>query len=325
MYSLLKVENLHVHFKLNGGQILKAVDGVDFDIKKGEVLGLVGESGCGKTVFSLSIMRLVPPPGYIEKGEIYFNGQDLLKLEKKEMLKIRGRHIAMIFQNPQMSLNPVYTIGTQFVSLLRLHYQLNKKQARERALELLNLVRVPAPGRVMDSYPHQLSGGMSQRVMIAMAISCEPELLVADEPTSALDVTIQAQIVDLLLELKERFNMAILFVSHDLGVVANISDRVAVMYLGRIVEVADSREIFTNPLHPYTEILINSIPVLEPQKKRLSSYKIEGEIPGSLNITKGCRFKNRCPNALEECSSKDPYLVSVNEGSHNVACFLCNN
>lgn len=320
---MLSVRELSVEFHLKEGSVLFAVDGVDIDIHKCEILGLVGESGCGKTVFSLSLLKLITFPGYIKKGEIYWNGQDLLNLSHKDILRIRGKEIAMIFQNPESSLNPVYSIGSQMIAVIRLHHKMSTKDAQNEAIRLLNLVRIPDPERVMDNYPHQLSGGMCQRIMIAIAISCRPKLLIADEPTASLDVTIQAQIMDLLMDIREQYSMAILLVSHDLGVIARMCDRIAVMYLGRIVEYAASKDLYGSPLHPYTQGLLQSVPIPDPHQKGKIA-KIEGDIPSPVNIPLGCRFRSRCPKTFDLCSKIDPALYSVNNGNHLVACLLYN-
>ena len=276
--SLLSVKDLSVHFDIKGQGVLRAVDGVDLDICQGEILGLVGESGCGKTVFSLSLLRLITPPGYINSGHILLNRKDVMELNHKDMLKVRGKEVAMIFQNPQSSLNPVYTIGTQMTTVIKLHHEMSKEEAKKEALRLLCVVKLPDAERVMNNYPHQLSVGMCQRVMIAMALSCHPKLLIADEPTASLDVTIQAQIMDLLMEIGKQFGMAILFISHDLGVIARICDRIAVMYLGRIVEYATVKELYETPMHPYTQALLKSVPVPDPSQRGKIS-RIEGDLP----------------------------------------------
>lgn len=320
---ILNVRELSVEFHLKEGDVLSAVDGVDIDIHRGEILGLVGESGCGKTVFSLSLLRLITSPGHIKNGEIFWNGQNLLNFNHRDLLRIRGKEIAMIFQNPESSLNPVYSIGSQMIAVIRLHNKISTKDAQNEAMRLLNLVRIPDPKRVMNSYPHQLSGGMCQRVMIAIAISCRPKLLIADEPTASLDVTIQAQIMDLLMDIREQYGMAILLVSHDLGVIARMCDRIAVMYLGRIVEYAVSTVLYGSPLHPYTQALLESVPIPDPNQKGKIA-KIEGDIPSPVNIPSGCRFRSRCPKAFDLCPKFDPTLYSVNSGNHLVACLLYN-
>jgi peptide/nickel transport system ATP-binding protein len=318
----LEVSGLRVSYKLPGKQILRAVDGVDFDIRQGEIVGLVGESGSGKTVFSSSLLRLIQPPGSINGGQILWEGRDLLKLSEKGIRQVRGREIAMIFQNPQSSLNPVYTIGTQMVAVLRLHRRMSKREAEAEAIHLLKLVRIPDAEKRINDFPHQFSGGMCQRIVIAMAISCQPKLFIADEPTTALDVTIQAQILDLLLDLREHYRMAILLVTHDLGVVARMCDRVAVMYLGRIVEFASVEEIFDAPKHPYTQALLQSIPVPDP-KQRKKIVPMTGDIPSPINLPPGCRFRSRCPKAFDLCAEIDPSLHHIHKDiSHQAACLL---
>jgi len=314
---LLSVRNLKTYFQTEDGEV-PAVDGVSFDLEAGETLGIVGESGCGKSVTSLSIMRLIPsPPGRIAGGEIIFDGEDLLKKTPAEMRKIRGNEISMIFQEPMTSLNPVFTIGDQIMEAIILHQKLSKKEARERAIEMLRLVGIPSPEQRVDEYPHQLSGGMRQRVMIAMALSCNPRLLIADEPTTALDVTIQAQILELLQRLQEEFGMAIIMITHDLGVVAGMVDRVIVMYAGKVVEEAPVRELFRNPLHPYTIGLLGSIPKLHQAQERLQT--IEGVVPSPFNMPRGCRFHPRCPYARPACEEAQPPLMELAPG-HFAAC-----
>jgi len=319
--ELLSIQGLRVHFDLKRQGVLRAIDGVDLNIRQGEILGLVGESGCGKTVLSLSLLRLISPPGYISKGQIIWEGTNLLNFSNKEMRLVRGKEIAMIFQNPQSSLNPLYSIGSQLVSVIRLHREMSKEQAKNEALRLLRLVEIPDPERRMNDYPHQFSGGMAQRIMIAMALSCQPKLLICDEPTSSLDVTIQNQILDLLLEIREKFHMAILLVSHDLGVIAKMCDRVAVMYLGRIVEIAPAEKLYESPLHPYTQALLKSVPLPDP-KHNGKITKLGGEVPSPLNIPSGCRFRTRCPSAFDLCPQIDPMLFAFNGDDHLVACLL---
>jgi oligopeptide/dipeptide ABC transporter ATP-binding protein len=294
---------------------------VSFEIGEGKTLGLVGESGCGKSVTSLSIMRLISsPPGEIVGGEIYYRGRDLLKLNKEEMRKIRGNEISMIFQEPMTSLNPVFTIGNQIGEAIRLHQGLGKKETRAKTIEMLRLVKIADPESRVDSYPHQLSGGMRQRVMIAMALSCNPNLLVADEPTTALDVTIQAQILELIKELQQRMGMALLLITHDLGVVAERADEVAIMYAGKIVERASAQAIFARPLHPYTVGLLNSLPGTGgKKKKRLDA--IPGVVPSPLDLPSGCRFRDRCPKAAGICAEAEPLLAEKEQG-HPVACYF---
>jgi oligopeptide/dipeptide ABC transporter ATP-binding protein len=306
---ILSVENLRTSFNI-GGRMLHAVDDCSFAVSRGQTIGIVGESGCGKSVTSLSIMRLIPnPPGQISGGKIIFEGQDLLTLSDAAMRKIRGNKISMIFQEPMTSLNPVYTIGDQISEVFRLHRNASKSEARERTIEILRKVRMPSPEKRVDEYPHQLSGGMRQRVMIAMALACEPSLLIADEPTTALDVTIQAQILDLINHLREETGMACILITHDLGVVAETCDFVAVMYGGKIVESAPVRELFANPRHPYTQGLLRSIPRLGKHTKRLST--IPGMVPSLGQFPPGCRFQDRCSHKKPICEEKLPELRSV--------------
>ncbi len=291
------MRGLRTSFHTRDG-IVRAVDGIDFHVDRGEIMGLVGESGCGKSVTSLSIMRLVAPPGTIEAGEILFDGQDLLKLPTDEMRKIRGNRISMIFQQPQSSLNPVWDVGAQIAEVLELHRHMNRKAARSRAIELLKMVGIPDPERRLKAYPHEMSGGMAQRVMIAMALACEPELLIADEPTTALDVTIQAQILDLMRDLREETGTAIILITHDLGVVAEMCDRVAVMYAGEIVEQTDTVSLFRDPLHPYTRGLIASIPLVGDVARRAGGHP--GQRPQPDRPAEGCRFAPRCRSRVEQ-------------------------
>jgi oligopeptide/dipeptide ABC transporter ATP-binding protein len=317
--KLVEIRDLRTHFYTEDG-VVPAVDGVNFYIKRGETLGVVGESGCGKSVTALSIMRLIPnPPGKIVEGEILFEAQDLLKKSEGEMRKIRGNDISMIFQEPMTSLNPVYTIGDQIAEAIQLHQGLNHREAMDKAVEMLRLVGIPLPERRVKEYPHQLSGGMRQRVMIAMALSCNPKLLVADEPTTALDVTIQAQILELMKKLKKELGMAIMLITHDLGVVAEMCERVIVMYGGKVVEEADVVSLFKNPLHPYTEGLLLSIPRMDEDVEKL--HVIEGVVPNPLHLPEGCRFHPRCPYAVEKCRESQPALEQVAPGRY-VACFL---
>nr|WP_206529470.1 ABC transporter ATP-binding protein [Brevibacillus sp. SYP-B805] len=310
---------MQTHFFTDRGQI-PAVDGIDIIVRQGEILGIVGESGCGKSVTSLSVMRLVPnPPGKIVGGSIKFKGEDLVTASEKRMREIRGNEIAMIFQEPMTSLNPVYTIGNQIGEAIRLHMKASKKEARERSIEMLKKVGIPRAEAIVDEYPHQLSGGMRQRVMIAMAMACNPELLIADEPTTALDVTIQAQILDLMRHLNKESQTAIMMITHDLGVVAEMCHRVVVMYAGNIVEEGDVRTILKNPKHPYTIGLLNSIPKLEETKERL--YSIPGNVPIPGSLTVGCRFAPRCEHATDQCRAQMPELKTVGEG-HRSRCWL---
>ncbi len=319
---ILEVNGLKTYFFTEAG-VVKAVDGVDFYVKRGEVLGLVGESGCGKSVTSFSVLRLVGVPGRIVEGEIIFDGQNLAKLSESEMEAIRGNRISMIFQQPTSCLNPVFKIGEQLSEVLEIHQALGKQVGRTRAIELLRLVGIPEPEKRVDAYPHELSGGMAQRVMIAMALACLPELLIADEPTTALDVTIQAQILDLLRRMRSETGTAIVLITHDLGIVAEMCERVAVMYAGRIVEEADVFTIFENPKHPYTVGLIGSIPVLGEIKDKLDV--IPGSVPNLINLPPGCQFAPRCrarvEHGLEICTREEPQLKLV-EPNHTVRCWL---
>lgn len=318
MSKLLELESLSVYFKTDDG-IAKAVDGVSYSLDKNETLGLVGESGCGKSVSALSIMRLVPsPPSFVAGGAIRFKGENLLSLSEAQMRSIRGNRIAMIFQEPMTSLNPVFTCGEQIAEAVRLHQKLSPKAAHERAIELLKLVGIPAPAQRAKEYPHQLSGGMRQRVMIAMALSCNPELLIADEPTTALDVTVQAQILELIASLQEQFGMGVLMITHDLGVIAEVSDRVAVMYASNIVESGTVEQIFDNPLHPYTQGLFSAIPRLGKKSERLRV--IEGTVPPATDYPKGCHFAPRCSFATAQCHQEKPPLLEY-EPQHFSACW----
>ena len=318
MGDLIHIKNLRTSFFTPEGEV-RAIDGVNFEIAEGKTLGLVGESGCGKSVTSLSIMRLIPsPPGKIVGGEIFYRGRDLLKLNTEEMRRIRGNEISMIFQEPMTSLNPVFTVGNQIGEAIRLHQGLGKKQTREKTIQMLRLVKIADPESRVHSYPHQLSGGMRQRVMIAMALSCNPSLLIADEPTTALDVTIQAQILELMKELQQKIGMALLLITHDLGVVAEQADEVAIMYAGKIVERAAAAAIFARPFHPYTVGLLNSLPGTGGKKKtRLDA--IPGVVPSPLHLPSGCRFRDRCPKAAAICAEAEPPLIEK-ERRHFVAC-----
>jgi len=319
MEELLSVKNLKTYFFTHEG-IVKAVDDVSFSIKKGETLSIVGESGSGKSVTALSIMRLIPqPPGKIINGEIIFNGKDLLKLSEKEMIGIRGKHISMIFQEPMTSLDPVFTVGHEIMEALILHQGMDKKSAREKAIELLRTVGIPDPEKRVDSYPHEMSGGMRQRVMIAMALSCNPSLLIADEPTTALDVTIQAQILRLMKDLTKKFNTALILITHDLGVVAETANNVIVMYAGHIMEYTDVIELFDNPLHPYTSGLSRAIPRLDIDSEYLET--IEGNVPNLANLPSGCPFHPRCRHKMPICEKELPELIEVKE-NHWVRCHL---
>ena len=322
MAHLLEVNNLHTHFQTRAG-LVRAVDGVSFSLDPGELLGLVGESGCGKSITALSIMRLIAPPGKIVSGEITFDGKNLLNLSDAEMRQIRGDDIAMIFQDPMTSLNPVYTVGEQIAEALRLHRKLSRKAARDAAIQAMREVAIPDPARRVDDYPHQLSGGMRQRVMIAMALACNPKLLIADEPTTALDVTIQAQILELLNELRTTRELAVLLITHDLGVVAEVADRVAVMYTGRIVEESPVNELFARPKHPYTEGLLRSVPKLtaDDVAKKTRLETIEGVVPNPTQLPPGCHFAPRCPYRLPRCTEEEIPLYQL-AGDVQVRCVL---
>ena len=320
--NILEVKGLKTQFFTEAG-IVRAVDGVDIVVKRGEVLGIVGESGCGKSVTSLSIIGLISQPGRVVAGEVLFDEEDLLKLSEKRMMNIRGNRISMIFQQPQSSLNPVFRIGDQITEVLRNHQDISKEEAKKRAIELLNMVGIPEPETRFKSYPHEMSGGMAQRVMIAMALACVPELLIADEPTTALDVTIQAQILDLMRNLKSQMETAIILITHDLGVVAEMCDRVNVMYAGRIVEEAPIEELFAAPKHPYTEALIGSTPVLGQADKELDT--IPGSVPNLINLPSGCKFAPRCQARIEhdlsQCTEDEPDLIEM-APNHWVRCWL---
>ena len=317
MEKLLEVRGLRTHFHTDRG-LFRAVDGIDFSVDRGRTVGLVGESGCGKSVTSLSVMGLVASPGLVEADAIRFDGRDVLGLSADERRKLRGGKMSMIFQEPMTSLNPVHTIGQQIVEAILAHTTMSPAAARKRAIEMLDLVRIPSAAQRVDDYPHRLSGGMRQRVMIAMALSCEPTLLIADEPTTALDVTIQAQILDLLQDLQKRLGMAILIITHDLGVIAEIADEVVVMYAGKIVESAPVDALFADPQHPYTIGLLGSIPRIEIDRARLST--IEGTVPSPNNQPKGCRFAPRCPFAEPRCHLEPPPLRDIGP-AHKVACW----
>ena len=314
---LLSIEDLKTWFYTDDG-IARAVDGVSYSIQPGETLGVVGESGCGKSVTAMSVLQLVPtPPGKYVGGEILFKGENLLEKSEAEMRKIRGKEISVIFQEPMTSLNPVFRVGDQIGESLRLHEGMTKAEARERSIELLKQVGIPSPEQRIDEYPHQLSGGMKQRVMIASALACNPSLLIADEPTTALDVTIQAQILELLRDLQREKGMAILMITHDLGVVAENADHVVVMYAGKVVESAPVEELFENPKHPYTVGLFRSLPRLEQESERLEV--IEGNVPNPLQFPSGCKFRPRCPHASETCAATEPDLDQIDQ-QHQVAC-----
>jgi oligopeptide/dipeptide ABC transporter ATP-binding protein len=319
---LLEVKNLKTYFYTEDG-VVHAVDGVDFHVNPGEVLGIVGESGCGKSVTSLSIMRLISVPGKIIEGEILFDGKDLVKASEEEMMQVRGNRISMIFQQPQSALNPVFKAGDQISEVLNIHQDFGKEAGKKRAVELLKLVGIPEPESRAESFPHELSGGMAQRVMIAMALACVPDLLIADEPTTALDVTIQAQILDLMRDMKNQLGSAMILITHDLGVIAEMANRVAVMYAGEIVEQSPVVALFDTPLHPYTQGLIGSIPVLGEIRERLEV--IPGSVPNLVNLPTGCRFAPRCKARVEYnlaiCTDNRPELIEVSEG-HKVRCWL---
>jgi oligopeptide/dipeptide ABC transporter ATP-binding protein len=316
--ALLEVKDLRTHFATDEGEF-KAVDGVSFSLDRGRTLGIVGESGCGKSVTSLSIMGLVPqPPGRIAGGEVVFDGTDLLRLDNTEMSELRGNRLSMIFQEPMTSLNPVFTIGDQIIEGIRRHRKIGQAEARDRAIEMLRRVRIPSPERRIDEYPHKLSGGMRQRVMIAMALACDPQLLIADEPTTALDVTIQAQILELMRALRDELGTAIILITHDLGVIAELAQDVVVMYAGRIVEQVAVAGLFDDPQHPYTIGLLGSIPKLHETQERLAA--IEGVVPNPTAMPQGCRFNPRCPFAVDKCRAEEPPLMEVRPG-HLAACW----
>ncbi len=322
---LLEVKNLKTHFFTEDG-VVHAVDGVDFNVYPGEILGLVGESGCGKSVTSLSVMRLVSPPGKILEGEMLLDGTDLRKLSEEEMMKVRGNRISMIFQQPQTALNPVFRVGDQIAEVLSIHQDFGKEAGQRRAIDLLKMVGIPDAERRAQAFPHELSGGMAQRVMIAMALACVPELLIADEPTTALDVTIQAQILDLILDMREKMGTSVILITHDLGVIAELAERVAVMYAGEIVEQADAEELFDHPLHPYTQGLIGSIPILGKIKEHLDV--IPGSVPNLIDPPPACRFAPRCTSrvkyGLKICTEVKPDLIETRAG-HTVRCWLYEN
>lgn len=316
--KLIEVTDIHTFFYTDAG-VVKAVNGVSFDVNKGQTVGIVGESGCGKSVMSLSIMRLIQDPGRIVEGKVLFKGQDLVKLPQSEIRKINGNRISMIFQEPMTSLNPVFTVGEQVSEALILHENISKKQAREKAVEMISTVGISRAEGIYKSYPHELSGGMRQRIMIAMALACNPELLIADEPTTALDVTIQAQILDLLKDIKKKFGMSIMLITHDLGVVAEMADYVIVMYAGRIIEQGNVDDIYLHPLHPYTIGLLKSKPTLNTVSERL--YTIPGQVPNLINLPECCYFSERCAKCNDRCKSGFPRLLDMGNG-HLVACTL---
>ncbi|AZR73390.1 peptide ABC transporter ATP-binding protein [Anoxybacter fermentans] len=312
---LLDVKDLKTYFYSRQG-VIKSVDGVSFQLKRGEVLGLVGESGAGKSITGFSILRLISPPGKIVNGEIYFLGKDLLKMKESEIEKIRGNRISMVFQDPMTSLNPLLTIGEQLMEVLRYHLGMKKREAKDRAIELLRMVGIPSPEKRLKQYPHQFSGGMRQRVVIAIAMATNPDLIIADEPTTALDVTIQAQIIKLMQDLIAEYKTSMILISHDLAVVSEIADKIAVMYAGKIVEYGPKAQVIGNPKHPYTQGLLNSLPNFDQKQKRLKPIK--GVMPNPLNLPAGCKFKPRCPEAKVKCDVM-PELKAVGE-SHWVAC-----
>lgn len=315
--TVLEVKNLETTFHTKAGPV-RAVNNVSYKIERGQTLGIVGESGCGKSVTSYSLMRLIEKPGIVSGGQVLLNGRDLLKLSEQEMSEVRGGEMAMIFQEPMTALNPVLTIGYQMDEQIMKHKKCSPKESRERAIEMLRLVGIPSPEERYESYPHQLSGGMRQRAMIAMALSCDPTFLIADEPTTALDVTIQAQILELIQNLQEKFNMTVQFITHDLGVISEISDKVMVMYGGQTCEQAETQELFLNPRHPYAAALISSRPKFGERVKRLAT--IEGSVPAPFELPKGCPFVNRCTRAKADCTHHKPPLNEVKPG-HTVACF----
>lgn len=318
---ILQVKNLKTYFKTDEGMV-KAVDGVSFDLRKGETLGIVGESGCGKSVTNLSVMRLIPmPPGRIVDGEIIFNGKDILKMDDNELRKLRGNMISMIFQDPMTSLNPFLRISTQMTETIRLHQGLEKKAASGKAIEMLKKVGIPSPEKRVDDYPHQFSGGMRQRVMIAMALSCNPAVLIADEPTTALDVTIQAQILELMQHMAADFGTSTILITHDLGVVAGMCDNICVMYAGRIAEKATNDELFEDPKHPYTQGLIKSVPRMDKSSSE-QLYSIEGQPPNLIDLPECCPFHPRCDRAMDICRKKYPEPVILDGGSRTVSCWL---
>ncbi len=320
MGTLLRVKDLRTYFFTDEG-VVKAVDGISYDLQEGETMGLVGESGCGKSVSALSILRLIPqPPGKIVGGEVIFEGEDLLKVDEEEIRHVRGNRIAMIFQEPMTSLNPVLTIGRQITESLELHLKLDRQAATRRAVELLEMVGIPEASTRLNDYPHQFSGGMRQRVMIAMALSCNPKLLLADEPTTALDVTIQAQILEIMARLSKEFGTAVIIITHNLGVVARYADRVNVMYAGKIVESADARAVYGDPRHPYTLGLLKSVPRLD-QARREKLVPIEGLPPDLVNMPRGCAFLPRCPYRIDRCVEEVPPLMLVDE-KHYAACWI---
>jgi oligopeptide/dipeptide ABC transporter ATP-binding protein len=318
MDNALEIKDLRISFASDGKRV-EVVGGISINVPKGKIIGVVGESGCGKTVTALSVMRLIPePPGKIDSGEIIFDGADLLRYSDRDMRSIRGKRISMIFQEPISSLNPVFTVGNQIEEALSTHLNLSKQERKERVLELLTLVGIPAPQRRMHNYPHEMSGGMSQRVMIAMALACNPEVLIADEPTTALDVTIQAGILELINDLRVKMGMAVLLITHDLGIIAEVADEVYVMYAGKVVEHGYTADIFREPHHPYTVGLLNSVPGLQENKEMLKA--IPGVVPSPDNFPDGCRFQDRCPLVIDKCRTDEPLLEQVGN-AHTAACW----
>ncbi len=318
---ILEVNGLKTYFYTEQG-VVKAVDDISFEVERGQTIGIVGESGCGKSVTSLSILRLINwPPGRIIGGEIIYNKTNLLGLKESEMREIRGNEISMIFQEPMTSLNPVFTVGYQIIEAIVLHQKVSKKEAREKAIELLRLVSIPDPEKRINEYPHNLSGGMRQRVMIAMALSTNPSILIADEPTTALDVTIQAQILDLIKDVQSRYNLTIILITHDLSIIAETADRVIVMYAGKIIEESSVDEIFNNPAHPYTQGLLSSIPRIDDESRRGDLFTIKGMVPDPLNLPEGCYFEPRCIKRKPECKKKMPEFINLKK-NHRVRCIL---
>jgi len=316
----LKINSLKTCFKTPAG-IVKAVDGVSLKVNENEVLGIVGESGCGKSVLALSILRLLPmPPAFFAGGEIQFKGRNLLNVSDKDIRGIRGNKISMIFQEPMTALNPVFTVGNQLSEVYRVHRSMHYKQALDESVDILEAVGVPDPGNRISEYPHELSGGLRQRVMIAMALACRPELLIADEPTTALDVTIQAQILDLMMKLRDNLGTAIIMITHNLGVIAETSDRVMVMYTGKVMEIASTPDLFDKPLHPYTKGLLRAIPSATSDFDSKELYEISGTVPSLMELPSGCRFNTRCPEAEDICRKKEPELHEIDPG-HKVACW----
>ena len=317
--NLVEFKNLKTYFYTGEG-VVKAVNDVSFKIKEGETVCVVGESGCGKSVTAMSLMRLIPnPPGKIVGGEIFLDGRDVLKIPEEEMRNIRGNEVSVIFQEPMTSLNPVFKVGDQICEAIILHQKLSKQDALKKAIDVLKIIGIPRAEEIVQCYPHELSGGMRQRIMIAMAICCNPKLLIADEPTTALDVTIQAQILDLMRDIKKKLNTSIMLITHDLGVVAEMADYVVVMYAGKIIEEAPVDELFKNPMHPYTKGLLKSKPILNQATDRL--YSIPGQVPNPIGMPENCYFSSRCEKCMEKCKEKQPQLINVNK-RHKVACWL---